>query len=325
MKITVAGGAGYIGSHVARRLVEAGHEVVVFDNLSTGNRSSVPPGATFVHGDVSDPLATRKVLAGSDALVYLAAWKAAGESMTDPVKYSRNNLQATLSFLDAAQEVGVKFVVFSSSAAVFGEPKYLPIDEDHPKDPTNYYGFTKLEIERVLAWYDRLLGMRSACLRYFNAAGYDPQGRITGLERNPANLIPVVMEAACGVREKVQVFGNDYDTHDGTGVRDYIHVTDLAEAHLMALQYLETQGKSFVVNLGTGKGLSVLDVVNSASKLIGRPVPHQIVGRREGDPAALWASGEKAKELLGWVPRHSDVDTIVSTTWAAYKANGLVK
>lgn len=325
MKITVAGGAGYIGSHVSHRLVEAGHEVVVYDNLSLGNRSSIPAAARFVHGDVSDPIAARKALEGSRAVVYLAAWKAAGESMTDPIKYSRNNLQATLSFLDAARDAGVEYIVFSSSAAVFGEPKYLPIDEEHPKDPSNYYGFTKLEIERILAWYDRLLGTKSACLRYFNAAGYDPAGRITGLERNPANLIPVVMEVACGVRKQVQVFGNDYSTHDGTGVRDYIHVTDLAEAHLLALESMERGGGSLTVNLGTGSGQSVLDVIKAAQRISGREVAYQIVGRRDGDPAELWASGARAKEILGWVPRHSDLESIIYTTWNAYKANGLVK
>jgi len=325
MRIVVAGGAGYIGSHVSHRLVEAGHSVVILDNLSTGHRAFVPVGAEFVHGDVSDPLLSRKVLKGADALVYLAAWKAAGESMTDPVKYSRNNLQATLSFLDAALDQGVRKVVFSSSAAVYGEPKYLPIDEEHPKDPTNYYGFTKLEIERVLAWYDRLVGMRSACLRYFNAAGYDPQGRITGLERNPANLLPVVMEVACGLRKGMQVFGDDYDTVDGSGVRDYIHVSDLAEAHLLALSRLESKDESFSVNLGTGRGDSVLEVIQAAERLTGRKVAHQIVGRREGDPAGLWASGQKAKEILGWSPRFSDLETIVRSTWTAYEKNGLVK
>ena len=324
MRIVVAGGAGYIGSHVSHRLVSAGHSVVVLDNLSTGHRASVPEGAEFVHGDVADPLLTRKVLRGADALVYLAAWKAAGESMLDPVKYTRNNLQATLSFLDAALEQGVRKVVFSSSAAVYGEPRGLPIDEDHPKEPTNYYGFTKLEIERVLSWYDRLCGMRSACLRYFNAAGYDPEGKIVGLESNPANLIPVVMEVACGLRKDMQVFGTDYPTKDGSGVRDYIHVTDLAEAHLQALSRLQSVDESFAVNLGTGRGDSVLEVVAAAERITGRKVAHRLVGRRDGDPAELWASGARAKELLGWVPRHSDLDSIVLTTWNAYAANGRV-
>lgn len=325
MRICVAGGAGYIGSHVSHALVAAGHDVVVFDNLSSGLRTSVPAQATFVHGDVSDALLSHKVLAGCQALVYLAAFKNAGESMIDPVKYTRNNLQATLAFLDAAQDVGVKYVVFSSSAAVFGDSKYLPLDEDHPKEPTNYYGFTKLEIERVLAWYDKVLGMKSASLRYFNAAGYDPEGKITGLERNPANLIPVVMEVACGVRSSMQVFGTDWNTKDGTCLRDYIHVTDLADAHLRALDRLEHGEPTFAVNLGTGRGHSVLEVIQAAEAVTGRKVAYQAVGRRAGDPESLWATGAKAEALLGWVPQHSSIESIVRTTWNAYKANGLVK
>lgn len=325
MRICVAGGAGYIGSHVSHALVNAGHEVVVFDNLSTGLRTSVPEKATFVHGDVSDPLLSRKTLKGCQAIVYLAASKDAGASMLDPIRYTRNNLQATMSFFDAANDCGVKYVVFSSSAAVFGESQYLPLDEDHPKDPTNYYGYTKLEIERVLAWYDKLLGIKSASLRYFNAAGYDPEGKVTGLERNPANLIPVVMEVACGVRKGMQVFGTDWNTKDGTCLRDYIHVTDLADAHLRALDHLEKGGATFAVNLGTGSGQSVLEVIHAAEKVSGRKVNYQAVGRRAGDPESLWASGEKAKQLLGWVPKHSSIESIVETTWSAYKANGLVK
>ncbi len=324
MRICVAGGAGYIGSHVSHAFVHAGHDVVVYDNLSTGLRSSVPAGTKFVHGDVSDPLLSRKTLEGCQALVYLAAFKNAGESMIDPIKYTRNNLQATLSFLDAAIEVGVKYVIFSSSAAVFGDSQYLPLDENHPKEPSNYYGFTKLEIERVLAWYDKVLGLKSASLRYFNAAGYDPEGKITGLERNPANLIPVVMEVACGMRSGMQVFGTDWNTKDGTCLRDYIHVTDLADAHLRALGHLEKGEATFAVNLGTGRGHSVLEVIQAAESVTGRKVNYQTVGRRAGDPESLWASGEKAKELLGWVPRHSSIESIVLTTWNAYKANGMV-
>jgi UDP-glucose 4-epimerase len=323
MRICVAGGAGYIGSHVALRLLEAGHEVVVYDNLSTGNRSSVPTAATFVQGDVGDAVGALAALTGCQAIVYLAAWKAAGESMVDPLKYSRNNLVNTLTFLQAAHEAKVGIVVFSSSAAVYGSPVRVPIDEEHPTLPENYYGFTKLEIERVLHWYDRLLGTKSACLRYFNAAGYDAQGRVSGLERNPANLIPIVMEAACGLRPEVQVFGDDYETADGTGVRDYIHVTDLAEAHVLAVEYLASGGASLTVNLGTGRGHSVLEVIRGTEALLGRQIPCRVVARRPGDPATLWASGERAKALLGWQPQHSELETILRTTLAAYRSNGL--
>jgi UDP-glucose 4-epimerase len=259
---------------------------------------------------------------GFDALVHLAAFKAAGESMLKPEKYSLNNLSGTVNILNAALEAGVMKVVFSSSAATYGEPKYLPIDEKHPTEPENYYGFTKLEIERVLGWYDKLKGLRFAALRYFNAAGYDVAGRIQGLERAPANLIPVVMEAACGMRPEVQVFGDDYPTKDGTGVRDYVHVSDLARGHVAALDWIARNDKSLVVNLGSEEGLSVLEIVEAARRVSGRPVPARIVGRRPGDPAKLVASSALARETLGWKAKHSDVETLVRTTWEAYRRAG---
>lgn len=322
MKILIIGGAGYIGSHVAREFIDRGNDVTVFDNLSSGLRENLFPEARFVHGDILDPMALGALMRdGFDALVHLAAFKAAGESMIKPEKYSVNNITGTLNILNAAVASGVSRVVFSSSAATYGEPQYLPIDEDHPTNPENYYGFTKLEIERFLAWYDKLKGVRFAALRYFNAAGYDVQGRIAGLERNPANLLPVVMEAACGMRPKVQVFGNDYDTIDGTGVRDYVHVTDLAVGHALALDYLVKNDASLTVNLGSESGLSVLQLIESARRITGKPVPAEIVGRRPGDPAKLTASASRARELLGWRARFSDVDTLVSSSWDAYRRN----
>jgi UDP-glucose 4-epimerase len=257
---------------------------------------------------------------GFDALVHLAAFKAAGESMIKPEKYSVNNITGTLNILNAACAAGIKRLVFSSSAATYGEPKYLPIDEAHPTNPENYYGFTKLEIERFLAWYDKLKGIRFAALRYFNAAGYDPKGRITGLEKNPANLLPIVMEAACGMRPEVQVFGNDYDTPDGTGVRDYIHVSDLAIGHVAALEYIVKTDRSLTVNLGSESGISVLELIEATRRITGKPVPIKIVGRRPGDPAKLTASAKLARELLGWKAEYSDVDTLVRTSWNAYRA-----
>jgi len=323
MRICVAGGAGYIGSHTAHHLAEVGHEIVVLDNLLTGHRSSIRKGTTFVHGDVADPLAVRKALKGCKAAVYLAALKAAGESMTDPVKYAKANLSGTLNFLEACIDEGVEIVVFSSSAAVYGAPVRLPIDETHPTDPENFYGYTKLEIERVLGWYSKLKGLKSASLRYFNAAGYDPAGLIVGLEQNPANLIPIVMEVACGVRKELQVFGGDYPTPDGTCIRDYIHVTDLARGHALALDHLASGGETFSVNLGTGRGHSVLDVAKAARTITGREIPHRIVDRRAGDPSELWASSSSAKELLGWEAEHSSIEEILETTWNAYRKNGL--
>ncbi|HOX48931.1 MAG TPA: UDP-glucose 4-epimerase GalE [Spirochaetia bacterium] len=323
MKILVVGGAGYIGSHVARECLDSGHSVTVYDNLSSGSKGNLFPEASFVEGDILDYSALLSAMRGGyDALVHLAAFKAAGESMLKPEKYSLNNLNGTVNILNAALEAGVGRVVFSSSAATYGEPKYLPIDEKHPTEPENYYGFTKLEIERILGWYDRLKGLRFAALRYFNAAGYDVRGRISGLERNPANLIPVVMEAACGMRPEVQVFGNDYGTKDGTGVRDYVHVSDLARAHVAALEWIAKNDRSLTVNLGSEEGLSVLEIVEAARRVTGRPVPAKIVGRRPGDPAKLVASSALAKESLGWEARHSDVETLVRTTWEAYRRAG---
>ena len=326
MKILIIGGAGYIGSHVAREFLDAGHSVTVFDNFSSGLLRNLFPEAGFIQGDILDSTALSAAMAGGfDALVHLAAFKAAGESMLKPEKYSINNITGTLNILNAACEAGIKRIVFSSSAATYGEPKYLPIDEDHPTNPENYYGFTKLEIERFLGWYDKLKGIRFAALRYFNAAGYDVKGRIAGLERNPANLLPVVMEAAVGMRPKVMVFGNDYDTPDGTGVRDYVHVSDLAAGHVAALDWIVKNDRSLTVNLGSEAGISVLELIESARRITGRPVPAEIVARRPGDPAKLTASSRRARELLCWTAKYSDVDTLVRTSWDAYLKNTTVK
>jgi UDP-glucose 4-epimerase len=319
MNTLIIGGAGYIGSHVAREFLDQGHGVTVFDNLSSGLRENLFSGAAFIHGDILNYTSLVHAMGtGFDALVYLAAFKAVGESMVKPEKYSLNNITGTVNILNAAAETGVKNIIFSSSAAVYGEPEYLPIDEKHPTRPENYYGFTKLEIEKFLGWYDRLKGIRFAALRYFNAAGYDVKGRIAGLEQNPANLIPVIMEAACGMRAEVRIFGNDYDTPDGTGVRDYIHVSDLAIGHVMALDYISKNDKSLTVNLGSETGLSVLEILEAARRISGRPIPAEITDRRPGDPAKLTASSGLARELLGWTARHSDLDTLIRTSWEAY-------
>jgi len=317
----VVGGAGYIGSHVAKEFLERGHGVTVFDNLSSGLRENIVPGSVFVHGDIHDYAALAQTMGGGfDAVVHLAASKAAGESMLNPEKYSRNNISGTVNIINAASEAGIGNVVFSSSAAVYGEPEYLPVDELHPTNPENYYGFTKLETERILGWYEKLRGIRCACLRYFNAAGYDVKGKLKGLELNPANLLPVVMEAACGMRPGLRIFGNDYDTPDGTCIRDYIHVSDLASGHAAALDYISKTGKSITVNLGSETGSSVTEIVEAARRITGRPIPSKTVGRRPGDPAKLTASSALARELLGWEARHSDLDTLVGTSWEAYKA-----
>jgi UDP-glucose 4-epimerase len=322
MNILVIGGAGYIGSHVVREFLDRGHAVTVFDNLSSGLRENLFPEASFIYGTTMDYQALVSACtrpARVDAVIHLAAFKAAGESMQEPEKYSLNNINGTIHILNALAETGIKYLVFSSSAAVYGEPEYLPMDEKHPTSPQNYYGFTKLEMERIMHWYDKIRGLRCAMLRYFNAAGYDVKGRIAGLEQNPANLIPVTMETAMGKRNEMQIFGDDYDTPDGTCIRDYVHVGDLAAGHAAALDYIIKNDKSLLVNLGSENGLSVKEIVEAARRITGKPIPAQVVGRRPGDPAKVTASSQLARELLGWKPQYSDIDTILKTSWEAYR------
>jgi UDP-glucose 4-epimerase len=320
MNILVVGGAGYIGSHVVRAFLDKEYAVTVFDNLSTGTRENLFAKAAFIQGDIRIADEIDAVMKrGFDGFVHLAAYKAAGESMTSPEKYSVNNICGTINLLNAAAAHGAPACVFSSSAAVYGEPKYLPIDEQHPCSPENYYGFTKLEIERILGWYDRLKGLRFAALRYFNAAGYDPAGRIRGLERNPANLLPIVMEVAAGIRQKIDIFGRDYDTPDGTCIRDYIHVSDLADAHVAALEYLLKNKTSLTVNLGSETGISVTEMVGKARAITGREIPAVYAARRAGDPAKLVASAKEAQRILGWKARVSDAETLLASTWNMYK------
>lgn len=319
MNVLVIGGAGYIGSHVVKELNKQGHKVTVFDNLSSGLRQNLFKQNGFIHGDILIKEQLDRAFAqGFDAFIHLAAFKAAGESMVSPEKYSVNNITGTLNIINSAVEHGCKRMVFSSSAAVFGEPQYLPIDEAHPKNPENYYGFTKLKIEEFMAWYEKLRGLRFAALRYFNAAGYDVDGEIYGLEQNPANLLPIIMEVACGMREKMKIFGNDYDTRDGTCIRDYIHVTDLAVAHVKALEYIAKNDKSLTVNLGSEKGTTVTEMVEAARRITGKPIQADYAERRPGDPASLVASAKYAADVLGWKAQHSDVDTLLETTFKAY-------
>ena len=322
MKMLVLGGAGYIGSHVVRELLDSGHQVTVFDNLSSGLTQNLFEDAQFVRGDIlNEDELDRCISSGFDGAVHLSAFKAAGESMIDPGKYSVNNICGTINIINSLTTHGIRFLVFSSSAAVYGNPQYQPIDENHPTIPVNYYGFTKLEIERFLRWYDELKGLKFAALRYFNAAGYDSRERIHGLEQNPANLLPVIMEAACGIRDSVKIFGDDYETRDGTGVRDYIHVSDLARGHVQSLNALVKTNQSITVNLGSETGVSVFEMLEAARRITGKTISADVVARRPGDPAELVSTAAFASEKIGWKATSSDVDSLVETSWKAYTRN----
>jgi UDP-glucose 4-epimerase len=323
MNILIVGGAGYIGSHVTREFLDRGYACTVFDNLSSGCRENLFSEAQFIQGDIrSEREIDDAMNRGFDGFVHLAAFKAAGESMVEPEKYSVNNISGAINLLNAAVAAQVPYCVFSSSAAVYGEPSYLPIDECHPTRPENFYGFTKLEIEQLLQWYDKLKTLRFAALRYFNAAGYDPAGRIKGLEHRPANLLPVVMEVAAGMRPELKIFGDDYETPDGTGVRDYVHVSDLAAAHVQAFEWCRSHSKSLTVNLGSESGISVREMLDKARTITGKAIPAAVVGRRPGDPAKLVASSKLAEKLLGWKAKHSDAEMLITSTWSVYRDAG---
>ena len=320
MKILVTGGAGYIGSHVVYELIDQGHDVTILDDMSLGLEENIDPRSIFVQGSTHSDSDLNSVLSVRfDGIIHLAAWKAAGESMTNPAKYAHNNLIGTINLLNACDRHGIKRFVFSSTSSVYGNPEYIPIDENHPTEPISYYGETKLQVEKNLKWFSELKGIRFGVLRYFNAAGYDIKGRIKGRERNALNLIPIAMEVAAGIREKMQVFGDNYDTHDGTGVRDYIHVSDLAIAHRKALNYISENDKDLLVNLATGEGHSVLDVINKSKEVSGKDIPFDIVGRRAGDPATVVAVSNRANKVLDWSTKYSDLDTLIRTTWDVYK------
>ncbi len=320
MKLLIIGGAGYIGAHVVHELIDQGHNVIVYDNLSTGFKENLPENCLFVHGDIlnSDELAS-VLNQDIDAVFHFAAQKAAGESMINLGPFSQTNISGTINILDAMVESNVKNIIFSSTAAVYGEPEYLPIDESHPTFPTNYYGFTKLTIEKLLQWYSKIHEINFASLRYFNAVGYDVKNRITIPEKSPQNLFPIIMEVLSGERESMNVNGNDCDTPDGTCIRDYIHVNDLSVVHLSALTYLIENHENLCVNLGTGNGYSVLEAIKSAESVVGKKVNFQIVGRREGDPQSLYAQSTLANELLNWTPQYSSLDTIMQSMWMLYK------
>lgn len=321
LNVLVVGGAGYIGSHVTKALLKAGHRPTVFDNLRSGLRENLLKGVPFIYGDVLLADQIRQATQGMDVIVHLAALKAAGESMVKPEMYAQHNLVGAVNLLNAATEANVKKFIFSSTAAVYGDPKYSPMDENHPTNPMNFYGHNKLQIEGLLKWYSQLKELKYVSLRYFNAAGYDIEGEIKGLEQSPQNLFPIVMETVMGQRESVSIFGDDYDTHDGTCIRDYIHVTDLADGHVKALEYLIKTNTSDIFNLGTATGTTVAEALEATKKISEVDFKTQVVPRRPGDPPIVLANPEKANRVLNWKAQYSDPETIVKTMLNAYRAN----
>jgi len=316
MGILVVGGAGYIGSHMVKQLASAGTEVITLDNLSCGYRNAVKYGA-FEEGDLGDPAMLDYVFSNYsiDAVMHFAAFIEVGESVRAPAKYYRNNVINTAVLLDAMIQHDIINFIFSSTAAIFGEPDYTPIDEKHNKNPINPYGRTKLMVEQILEDYDTAYGMKSTCLRYFNAAGADPDGELGERHQPETHLIPLILQAASGRRKDIRVFGNDYPTADGTCIRDYIHINDLCKAHSLALERMQQTGSSARYNLGNGTGFSVQQVIDTTCKVTGKDFKVIQDQRRPGDPAVLVADSRLAQQELGWQPEHTDLESIIATAW----------
>ena len=316
MHILVCGGAGYIGSHMVKLLSKRGHDVTVFDNLSTGHRDAVL-GGRFEFGDLGDPAALDRVLGATsfDAVMHFAAFIAVEESVAQPGKYFRNNFSNAINLLDAMARHGVRRFIFSSTAAVYGEPRHVPIDEQHPREPINPYGLSKRMVEDALPYYASAYGVQSVPLRYFNAAGADPEGELGPRQSAPTNLIPVVMRVAAGLAPHVKMFGTDYATPDGTAIRDYIHVMDLCEAHLAAIEYLAGGGETRAFNLGVGRGFSVQQVIDAVKRISGREFEVVAERRRPGDASEVIANPSLANQVFGWKARY-DLDEIVAHNWA---------
>ena len=321
MTILVLGGAGYIGSHTVYELIDNGEDVVIIDNLLTGHKEAIHPKARFYKGDIRDREFLDDVFKKEkiDAVIHFAACSLVGESMEKPLKYYDNNLCGTKILLDSMVANGIDKIVFSSTAATYGEPEKVPILETDRTEPTNTYGETKLSTEKMFKWVGKAHGPRYVSLRYFNACGAHISGQI-GEDHNPeSHLIPLILQVPNGKREYISIFGDDYDTKDGTCVRDYIHVTDLAQAHILAVKYLQSGNESNIFNLGNGVGFTVKEVIDTARKVTSHPIPAKITPRRAGDPAQLIASSEKAKEILGWTPEHNSLEEIISTAWNWHK------
>ena len=321
MAILVLGGAGYIGSHTVYELIDAGREVVVADNLQTGFRAAVHPKAKFYEVDIRDKAGMDALFEAEkiDGVIHFAASSQVGESMSDPLKYYDNNLHGTMVLLRSMVDHGVDKIVFSSTAATYAEPERVPILEDDKTEPTNCYGQTKLDMEHMMGWVSRAHGLHYVALRYFNACGAHASGKIGEAHNPETHLIPIILQVPLGQREQVSVFGDDYPTKDGTCIRDYIHVTDLAQAHILALDYLMDGGENNVFNLGNGVGFTVKEVIDVAREVTGHPIPAKMAERRAGDPAQLIASSDKAVKVLGWKPQYNDLSTIVASAWAWHK------
>ena len=314
--VLVTGGAGYIGSHAVKSLRTRGETVIVYDNFDQGHRAATGHASAVVEGDIHDTAKLRQAIEthGVGAVMHFAAWLSVGDSVKNPAGYYRNNVVGALSVLDAMVATGVSNLVFSSTCAIFGTPDSVPIHEDLPKHPINAYGETKLAIEQALPHYEKAYGLRAIALRYFNAAGADPDGELGEDHAPELHVIPRAIDTALG-RDSIKVFGDDYPTPDGTCLRDYVHVNDLASAHYLALESLRAGGKSNAYNLGNGRPTSVRDVITSVERVSGKRVPHEIAPRREGDPAALYAASDRIKRELGWKPEYEDLDVIVETAW----------
>ena len=317
MAILVCGGAGYIGSHAVHALIEKGEQVIIVDNLQTGHRGALNPKAKFYEGDIRDASVLDKIFTENkvEAVIHFAANSLVGESMEKPLLYFNNNVYGMQVLLEAMVRHGVDKIVFSSTAAVYGEPKRVPIHEDDETCPTNTYGETKLTMEKMMKWVSRANGVRYVSLRYFNAAGALPDGSIGEDHATETHLIPLILQVPTGRRDHITVFGDDYPTPDGTCLRDYIHVVDLADAHVLALEYLRKGGASDIFNLGNGQGFSVKEMIAAAEKTTGRSIKVEIGARRAGDPAQLIASSEKARSVLGWKPQFTDVEQVIGTAW----------
>lgn len=323
MAILVLGGAGYIGSHTVYELIDAGREVVIADNLETGHIEAVHPQAKFYQGDIRDRAFVDSVLEAEkiDGVIHFAANSLVGESMTDPLKYYDNNMNGTKVLLQSMVAHGVDKIVFSSTAATYGEPERVPILETDRTEPTNCYGETKLSMEKMFKWTARAHGLRYVSLRYFNACGAHASGKIGEAHSPESHLIPLILQVPNGQREFISIFGDDYDTKDGTCIRDYIHVTDLAQAHILAMDYLMDGGESNIFNLGNGVGFTVKEVIDTAREVTGHPIPAKVTPRRAGDPAQLIASSDKARTVLGWNPQHADLKEIIGSAWNWHKTH----